>query len=224
MQDNFISLTKFDSSIIISPRYHSNDNFIGRKIKGYDAPKIVLTFHAAKALAEANKEFNKKGFNLVVYDGYRPMRAVQEFVEWTNDHNDQKLKDLYYPNVNKAEILNLGYLSPKSSHSRGSTVDLTLISLNKDLHEIQISSRILPNGQKIPFLDDGTIDMGSSFDLFEGVSHHNNILVSPEANQRRELLKSVMLKYGFDSYEKEWWHYTLINEPFPDVYFDFVIK
>lgn len=114
------------------------------------------------------------------------------------------------------------FLSEKSGHSRGSTFDLTIISIDQTLKPIKISKRTLTNNQQIPFLDDNTIDMGASFDLFHEVSHHDTKLISEQQAKMRAILRTAMLKHGFKDYQEEWWHYTLENEPFPDTYFDFI--
>lgn len=224
----FVYLHEVDSSIPVSLRYISNENFLGRPVNGYVKPVVVLTQQAAQALKEVQAEVQKDGYSLVVYDAYRPQRAVQNFMDWAVDIHDQVRKEQYYPRVNKADVFELGYVAARSSHSRGSTVDLTLIKEGENLHDIIVSERQLLDGYTIQFLDDGTLDMGSSFDLFDPASHHDNNLIAKEFKQRREYLRQVMLKNGFKDYAEEWWHYTLRNEPYPagqdNSYFDFVIE
>jgi len=223
LPDNFVFLSTADSTIIESPRYCGADNFLGRKVPGYETPKIICTKEAAMALKKAHEELKALGYRLVVYDGYRPQRSVKAFMLWSKDLSDQGGKKLYYPTVDKGDVFKLGYVAEKSGHSRGSTFDLTIIPMDQDLKEITIAKRQLKNGEEIPFLDDGTTDMGSSFDLFHEVSHHDTPLITEEQTQKRELLRKIMKKNGFKDYQEEWWHYTLENEPYPDTYFDFVI-
>lgn len=143
---------------------------------------------------------------------------------WSRDINDQKAKERYYPSVNKADIFKLGYISEKSGHTRGSTVDMSIIRLGNKLHPAKFSKRKLKNNDIVPFLDDGTVDMYTSFDLFGPASHHETDLIEEEYLTRRSYMYSVLSKHGFNRYPKEWWHYTLENEPFPDTYFDFDVR
>jgi D-alanyl-D-alanine dipeptidase len=224
LPDGFVYLHEVDPSIILEMKYAGNDNFIGSKIDGYVMPVAILTRQAAEALKTVQKDLITQGYSLVVYDAYRPNKAVQHFVRWSKT-NDVKNKMAFYPYVDKSQIIPLGYIAAKSAHSRGSTVDLTIISVN---HTLQLASvikqRTLTDGSIIPYHDDGTIDMGSSFDLFDEVSHHDSRKNIPDLNNRRNFLKEMMIKHGFIPYAKEWWHYTLANEPFPDRYFDFDVK
>ena len=141
--------------------------------------------------------------------------------------NDQLKKDRYYPRINKADVFQLGYVARRSGHSRGSTIDLTLIKIDERLHEVEAVDRILTDGYSVKFLDDGTLDMGSSFDLFDHASHYENGLIENECKQLRTYLKVAMEKHGFNNYAEEWWHFTLMNEPFPadqeSSYFDFEV-
>lgn len=220
--DNFAYLTDVVPQIIESPRLFSTQNFLGRQAPGYIQPRMICTREAARALNEVQQEVLAQGYNLVVYDAYRPQQAVREFKRWSQDLNDQITKDLYYPTNDKRDLFKLGYIVEKSSHSRGSTFDLTLIPVGQPLKEIILSTRILTNGQTVPFLDDNTLDMGSSFDLFHEASHHDSPLVFPGSLQRREILRTAMEKAGFKGIDEEWWHYTLSDEPYSDTYFDFV--
>lgn len=224
MQEDFVFLTDIAPNIVENSRYFSEDNFVGRKIDGYNSPKIICTKQAAHALKKVSILLEKDGYKLVVYDGYRPKRASRDFVEWAKNLQDIKNKAYYYPHLNKQDLFKLGYIAENSTHSRGSTFDVTIIPINKNIHNIIISEKILTSGEKIPFLDDGTEDMGSSFDLFHKVSHHNTSLIADKQKANRELLKKAMVTNGFKEYSEEWWHYTLENEPFPDNNFDFEIK
>ncbi|MBX9889994.1 MAG: M15 family metallopeptidase [Amoebophilaceae bacterium] len=220
---DFVYLQDIDSSIIQSSRYNSNNNFMGRQVVGYPRGKIVAARQAAVQLKEVNKILTEKGYNLVVYDAYRPQRSVDEFLKWSQDPSGQKAKAFYYPTVDKANVFELGYIAKKSGHSRGSTFDLTIIKSGDKVHEIRPVVRKLLNGDEIVFLDDGTVDMGSSFDLFHEVSHYGTTLISVEHQEYRKLLSEAMQACLFRPYEKEWWHYIMVKEPYPDTYFDFVV-
>lgn len=218
----FVFLHRIEPKILQSPRYFEEENFTGRKVLGYETADILVTMPTAQALKKVQRELQQHGYRLVVYDGYRPQRAVNFFLEWSKNVSDQQAKSRYYPAVNKSDIFKLGYLAEKSGHSRGSTVDVSLIVTNQPLHAVILSSKTLKDGTHITFLDDGTVDMGSSFDLFDEVSHHDSPLIPQTATDMRNFLRTVMKKHGFKDYPKEWWHYTLENEPYPNKYFDFV--
>lgn len=222
MPHDFVKLSDIDPSIVQSIRYKSAENFLGRPVLGYRVPEAFMTKPAALALKETNAALRKKGYALVVYDAYRPQRAVNAFVAWSKTKGDEVAKALYYPTVPKAQLFALGYLAEQSGHSRGSTVDVTLVSLTKKLKPITVHTRLLKNGETIPFLDDNTVDMGSSFDLFHSVSRPDSPWITAEESHLRELLSNTMREHGFQGIEEEWWHFTLVKEPYPNTYFDFV--
>ena len=157
---------------------------------------------------------------------YRSLKSVDHFVRWSEDSADpQRKKAFYYPRTAKEKAFELGYIARQSGHTRGSTVDLTLISLGQRVRPtIDAQERILADGSKIFFLDDGSVDMGSSFDLFDEVSFTHTPLITDEQQQRRLFFKDLMENAGFKNYAKEWWHFTLVNEPFPSTYFDFDVQ
>lgn len=161
-----------------------------------------MTSVAANSLAQVEKEINSFGLGLKIYDAYRPQRAVAHFVRWAQKIEDTRMKKVFYPDVDKKDLFQLGFIAEKSSHSRGSTVDLTLFDLK--------------TGRDL--------DMGSGFDFFGPISHHVNPYISSGQLQNRITLKSVMVRHRFVPLALEWWHYTLENEPFPKKYFDFVVK
>jgi D-alanyl-D-alanine dipeptidase len=225
----FIYLDEVDPTIRISPRYASSENFVGTSVDGYTIQDhIVLTKVAADALKQVQDAVKKDGYSLVVYDAYRPQRAVDHFMRWSKDTRDQAKKTQYYPSVNKADVFELGYVAERSGHSRGSTVDLTLIKDNDSLHDLVVKARKLENGETIEFLDDGTIDMGASFDLFDEASWYESKQIDPTCKAMRAYLRIMMKKHGFRSSEQEWWHFTLNNEPYPagqdSSYFNFPIE
>lgn len=224
----FVELSEADSTIIIVPRYATDQNFLGTPVDGYKKQTVVVLKEVAQAFKLVQAEFKKAGYCMVVYDAYRPQRAVDHFMRWIVDATDQKAKAQYYPRVDKSKAAELGYIAPRSGHTRGSRVDVTLIKDGKQPHAIMEKSRKLSDGFTITYLDDGTIDMGSSFDLFDEASHTESALVDKQAHERRMYLKSVMEKHGFEFYENEWWHFSYIKEPYAadqdSSYFDFVIE
>ena len=224
LPEDFIYLDEFDSTIRTSLRYVGNDNFIGKPIDGYKSSRVILTEKAAKALSEAQSYFKKDGYSIVVYDGYRPQVAVNHFMEWSKKPEDKKMKAEFYPRVDKADVFKLGYVAEKSGHSRGSTVDISLIPIDKELHAIKPEPRKLKGDFEIIFLNDGTINMGSSFDLFDEASHYENNLITEEQQNLRKYLKEGMEKFGFKNYAEEWWHFTLKDEPFPQTHFNFPVE
>ena len=175
---------------------------MGRPADGYEANKAILTEKAASALAKVQDALTEKGLGLIVYDAYRPERAVADFIRWGGDLDDQKMKAAYYPDIPKADILAKGFLARRSSHSRGSTVDLTLIDLSTDT----------------------PLDMGTPFDWFGPESDPDYASLTAEQKQNRDLLRTQMDKQGFAISSIEWWHFRLRDEPFPKTYFDFPIR
>jgi len=225
---NFVYLHDIDPTIIISPRYSTHENFVGRVIDGYKKSTIITTKQLAHALKKVQKAFKKDGYSLVIYDAYRPHRASTDFLTWSKDIADQAKKSHYYPRVDRARVFELGYVSERSGHSRGSTVDLTLIKTGKKLHTVREIKRTLLDSFVITFLDDGTVDMGSHFDLFDRASHTENNCIEKKFLTLRRYLKNIMEKHGFKNWHAEWWHFTLQNEPYPanldSSYFDFEVK
>lgn len=182
-------------------RYYTDYNFVGAPIDGYEAPLAILTKEAANALKLVGADLAKKGYMLKIYDAYRPSKAVAHFLEWAKDPSDTKMKTVFYPEVDKSDLFN-GYLAKRSGHSRGSTVDLTLVNTYA--------------GREV--------DMGSPFDMLGPVSSHGSKLVTSAQRANRAMLKAAMERRGFTAYSKEWWHYTLTKEPFPKRYFDFDVQ
>ncbi|MBA4117594.1 MAG: peptidase M15 [Candidatus Puniceispirillum sp.] len=218
----FVDITLVDPSLKVSLRYATSENFLGRVVPGYEDAKPVLTRQAADALKVAQALAIEQGYCLVIYDTYRPQRAVDAFMAWSKDPHDLLAQGHYYPHVDKSRVFELGYVAEKSGHSRGSTVDLTLIESGHNVKPVEVSQRVLLDGRRVPYLDDGTWDMGTSFDLFDAASHFENTVVEPRFHERRARLKDIMDAAGFKKDAAEWWHFTLRNEPFPDSYFDFL--
>lgn len=224
LHEGFKYIKDLDSSILQDIRYASKNNFIGEEVCGYISPEAVLTIEAAERLCELQHELLKSDLSLLIYDAYRPRRAVESFVEWSKNFDDQRMKDIYYPRIEKSTICDSGYISPRSRHSSGSTVDLTLVDLSSNYSgKIVEESRRLRDGFEFTNLNDGSIDMGCFFDLFDILSHHDSDLVEEKQLKWRNFLRDKMREHGFKSYSKEWWHYELENEPFEGKYFDFLI-
>ena len=201
LEKGFVYLSDIDSSIIVDLKYYSKNNFTGKFVEGYNSNKAILTKEAALALSNVQDDLKKLGYSLVLYDAYRPQSAVDFFVQWSMDLNDTIKKAIYYPDIKKSQLFELGYIAHKSGHSRGSTVDVSLVKMssNKEL------------------------DMGTIFDYFGVESHTFFDEISENQKANRLLLYEVMTDNGFKNYSKEWWHYTLENEPF-EKYFNFLIN
>ncbi len=198
----FVNVQELTPTIALDIRYYSSDNFVGARVDGYTKPVALISKHAGEALAKVQAELANEGLGLKVFDAYRPQKAVNHFTRWARDPADTLTKQKYYPGVNKRDVFKLGYVASRSGHSRGSTVDLTIINLK--------------TGEEL--------DMGSGWDFFGEISGHAYGQLSAAQKANRLKLKMVMEKYDFRAYSKEWWHYTLRNEPFPDRYFDFDVE
>lgn len=198
----FVLLSDYVPGIIQKIRYFSSYNFIGERISGYEEPCAIVTQEAARALQNVAAELNAQGFRLKIYDAYRPACAVKHFALWGVDDLDQRMKPFFYPDLEKQELFEKGYIAKRSSHSRGSTVDLTLFDMQ--------------SGKEV--------DMGSPFDLFSQVSHPDYRGISDEQYENRIFLQKAMVKGGFTTLDCEWWHFTLHGEPYPDSYFDFPVS
>lgn len=188
--------------IIVDMRYCGTHNFVGKRIDGYEAPVPMLTKEAASALRKVADELRKKGYLLKIYDAYRPQCAVDHFLRWAQDPADTVMKSEFYPDIEKSAIFRRGFVARKSSHSRGSTVDMTIVHAD--------------SGKDV--------NMGGTFDFFGEISHTDYEGISDEQRQNRELLHTVMVRYGFKPARGEWWHFMLLNEPYPDTYFTFPVK
>lgn len=228
-EKGFVYLDEIDPTIQVSLRYYSDENFLGRRVNAYNKNVLMITRQAAQALKRVQEDLKKDGYELVIYDAYRPQDAVDNFIDWSMAINDQIKKAQYYPRVDKARVFELGYVAKKSGHTRGSTVDLTIIKKGKKVHDVVEQKRTLLDGFTIIYLDDGTVDMGSSFDLFDVASHYENSVIPEEYKKMRTYLHDIMIKHGFNPYSEEWWHFTLANEPHPashgdGIYFNFPVE
>jgi len=226
MPDNFTDIQKVIPDVIMDIRYYSPHNFVGEKVDGYLAPKCYLTKETAQALAGVQKDLATYSLSLKIYDCFRPQRAVNHFVRWAAEIKNTKTMKEFYPTVNKRNLFKDGYIAEKSGHSRGSTVDLTIVPLPAPAQPQyspgqKLHSCYLPAAKRFA---DNSIDMGTGFDCFHALSHTANHNVGRQQKINRLLLKSLMEKHGFKNYDMEWWHYTLKNEPYPDTYFDFLVE
>jgi len=197
----FVVLADYVPDIIQEIRYHSSYNFIGERIDGYEEPIALMSLEAARALKDVSRELFVMGYRLKVFDAYRPVRAVRQFVLWGIEDTDVRMKPYFYPDLEKQELFQTGYISKKSSHSRGSAVDLTLFDMK--------------TGKEV--------DMGGPFDCFSELSHPDYKGITEDQYRNRMLLQKTMMRNGFLPYDCEWWHFMLDNEPYPDTYFEFPV-
>ncbi len=202
LRSGFVRLGEAIPGIVLDVRYYGDDNFVGAPVDGYEAPAAVLTQAAADALREVQERLRARGLGLKVFDAYRPQTAVDHFVRWAADPSDRRTKAEYYPDVPKSELFARGYIAEASGHSRGSTVDLTVVRLS----------------------DGAELDMGTSFDFFGAESAVDHAGLTGEQRANRRLLADAMQAHGFEPYPAEWWHFTLDAEPYPETYFDFPVR
>lgn len=198
----FVDVAEVVPGVVLDLRYHGSDNFVGAPVDGYAARRGLLTRPAAEALAQVAADARGMGLTLKLFDCYRPARAVAHFARWAADPADTRTKATYYPDLTKPELFEKGYIAARSGHSRGATVDLTLVELDSGAE----------------------LDMGTPFDLFSARSWPGSpdVTAAQDANRRR--LAGLMARHGFAPFAMEWWHFTLRDEPFPDTYFDFPIR
>ena len=200
--EGFVYIHEVIPNVHYEIRYAGDHNFVGQPIDGYEKPVALLSREAADALKKASEILDAKGYELKIFDGYRPQRAVNQFIVWARDPKQVEMKQEFYPEVDKKELFKLGYIASKSGHTRGSTIDLSLVEK--------------ANGKEV--------DMGSPYDFFGPISHHGTPDITQQQTRNRELLLCAMQEAGFRSYSEEWWHYTLRDEPYPDTYFDFPVR
>jgi D-alanyl-D-alanine dipeptidase len=198
----FSYVSEIDATIKKELRYATSNNFIGKPIDGYLKDSLIISTPAAKALKEIQTKLMLSGLSLKIFDAYRPQQAVDHFVRWAKVMNDTLMKQLYYPNVQKSELFTLGFIASKSGHTRGSTVDLSIVDVKTNKE----------------------VDMGSSYDFFGEKSHPFYKKITEAQMKNRMLLRTIMIKNGFIPYDNEWWHFTLKDEPYPTTYFNFLIE
>ena len=200
-KDDFFFVDEWAPAIRWDAKYATWDNFTGKPVDGYLTNRIVGTRALCTALERAQGKAASVGFGLLLWDGYRPQPAVDRFLRWSQEPEDGRTKSRHYPRIGRAEMFERGYVAARSGHSRGGTVDLTLYDL--------ATNELVP--------------MGGGHDLMDPVSHHGAPGITPAETQNRRHLRSLMEACGFTAYEREWWHYTLADEPYPDTYFDFPV-
>ncbi|WP_405743166.1 D-Ala-D-Ala dipeptidase VanX [Streptomyces sp. NBC_00028] len=198
-KDDFVYVDDLISGIRWDAKYATWDNFTGKPVDGYLANRVVGTRALCAALENAREQAASLGFGLLLWDAYRPQHAVDCFLRWAQQPEDGRTKSRHYPRIGRTEMFEKGYVAARSGHSRGSTVDLTLYHRT--------------TGELVP--------MGGDHDLMDPVSHHGAQGITSVEAQNRKHLRSIMETCGFSAYEREWWHYTLDNEPYPDTYFNF---
>lgn len=201
----FVYVAAVVPDVKVELRYYSNHNFIGERIDGYVEPKCILTRQAAEALKGVQEDLKRFGLGLKIFDAYRPQQAVDHFVRWAKDLSDVRMKQEFYPRVQKENLFKEDYIAEKSGHSRGSTVDLTVVPIDAQ-----------PS--------DTGLDMGTGFDFFGPESWPDYPKIGAPERAHRMLLLLVMEKHGFKPYPREWWHFTLKDEPYPDTYFNFPVQ
>lgn len=199
---DFVSIGEAVPDVLLEIRYYSTYNFVGDRIDGYEAPVALISKEGAEALKKAADNLKEKGFRLKIFDAYRPQTAVNHFIRWAEDVDDIRMKQYFYPGVDKSLLFELEFICAKSSHSRGSTVDLTLFDMDTERE----------------------VDMGGTFDWFGEESYPDYEGITEEQKAHRAILRDAMIGAGFKPFDTEWWHFTLADEPFPDTYFDFPVK
>ncbi len=198
----FVDLSEALPEVILEVRYYTSYNFVGERIDGYEAPVALATAEAAEALKGVCADLEDQGYRLKIYDAYRPQQAVDHFKRWAGDPDDETMKEYFYPKVPKSELFDRGYISSRSGHSRGSTVDVSLVDMMTGVD----------------------VDMGSPFDFFGDISHAKQTKGLTEAQiANRAILRNAMERNGFKGISTEWWHFRLVKEPYPDTYFDFPV-
>ncbi|WP_020394768.1 M15 family metallopeptidase [Thiolinea disciformis] len=199
----FVRLSEFVPSILLDIKYYSSDNFMGKPADGYQAPEAIISLPAAQALKKVQKSLEEIDLSLKIFDAYRPKRAVEHFLRWEKEVENPHLAQRFYPDFKKHELFERGYIASRSSHTRGSTLDLSLIAKTNQTWQ--------------------ELDMGSEFDFFGAASAYEYKEATATQRANRLLLRTLMERFGFKGFALEWWHFTLQNEPYPNQYFDFPV-
>ncbi|PSG86281.1 M15 family metallopeptidase [Aurantibacter aestuarii] len=202
LPEGFVYAKSIIPDLVEELRYCTENNFVGEAIDGYEKPVIIMTLQTAHALKKVQEDLKKEGLGIKVFDAYRPQQAVNHFVRWAKVEHDTVMKQTYYPDVKKRNLIPAGYIASKSRHSSGSTLDVTIINLS--------------TGEEL--------DMGSPYDFFGQKSWVKAPHLDKEHRKNRDVLQKVMAKHGFRNYMQEWWHFTLRGEPFKNKYFDFIVR
>jgi D-alanyl-D-alanine dipeptidase len=224
--EGFVALRSVDKTILQDIRYFTPHNFVGVRVDGYEQPMCIMTRRAAEALHKAQRKLLRQGYSLKVYDCYRPQRAVDHFVRWAKDLDDQRMKEEFYPRVDKSRLFADGYIAERSGHSRGSTVDITIVKLPaKPTRPYRPGEPLVPcyapQAERFP---DNSVDTGTGYDCFDTLAHTDDPRIQGEQRANRMLLKDTLEQLGFVNLPEEWWHFTYKPELFPDTYFDFPVS
>ena len=199
---DFVSISEEIPDVLLDIRYHSTYNFVGARVDGYEEPIALMTRQAVDSLKKVSEDLLQQGYRLKIFDAYRPQRAVNHFVRWAKDVNDTITKQYFYPDLAKDRLFPEGFICERSSHTHGSTVDLTLFDMATERE----------------------VDMGGTFDWFGFSSYPSYTDLTKEQLAMRHLLREAMLRHGFKPFDTEWWHFTLVNEPYPGTFFDFPVS
>ncbi len=222
LHSGFVYLSDVDPSILINLKYHHDENFTGKPVNGCTRSRAVVTREAAEALRNVQEDLVMHGYSLVIYDAYHPKKSYDQFNKWLSDQDSKAVKHSYYPNLKKSDLKNNGYIEAKYNHVRGSTVDVTIISLKDKLKSPCKKTKRSYKGQKdIIYMSDGSLDMGTSYDVFAPLSSYENAHIPEIARDNRRMLRQTMQNYGFVPNNKFWWQFTLVREPYIDSKFDF---
>lgn len=222
LPEGFIYLHDLAPDILEDLRYSKDNNFMGRPAKGYTKGRCILTLQAAKQLLAVQKSARQAGYVLKVYDCYRPQQAVNDFYQWSQNPNDTRMKKEFYPREAKATLFDRGYISQTSGHTRGSTVDLTLVKMD-EVNKRESRGSISCYSRSNEYANDNSFNTGTRFDCLDPSAHVFYTDITNEQKNNRLLLRQLMITEGFTPYDKEWWHFTLKNEPYPETYFDFPV-
>ncbi len=199
---DFVSISEEIPDVLLDIRYHGTYNFVGARVVGYDEPIALMTRQAVDSLKRVSEDLQQQGYRLKIFDAYRPQRAVDHFVRWSKDVADTINKPYFYPDLAKDRLFSEGFICERSSHTHGSTVDLTLFDMSTERE----------------------VDMGGTFDWFGFSSYPTYTDLTPDQRAMRQLLRDAMMRHGFKPFDTEWWHFTLANEPYPDTFFDFPVS
>lgn len=225
LPSGFVYIEQIDPSIQQDIRYATSNNIMGRPLHGYIKPRCILAEKTAMALKKVQQQLNKKQLSLKVYDCYRPQMAVEDLWQWSQQNNHDLINPNYYPRVKKSELFAEEYIARYSGHTRGSTVDLTIVPMNSDPATSHILAKhIACYADYALRQNDNSLDMGTNFDCLDPLSYADNQQIPAQAQKNRRLLRQTMQKYGFLPYRFEWWHFTLKNEPYPQQYFNFPVQ
>ena len=224
---SLVDLSATVPGLLVDIRYGGTCNFYGAVLPGYEAKVALGSRPLAASLLEVQKHLTPLGYDLVVYEAYRPAQAGVALYAWASSSEMPEapgMREKFFPTLTKERLFEEGYIARKSAHTRASAVDVSLLPRGQVLQEPKVMERRLSDGRRVLYLEDGTLDMGTHFDFLDPASHQDSALVSPAALENRRLLSQIMHACGLKGYSKEWWHFQLVDEPFPDTYFDMPVR